>query len=688
MFRIQSTLYRAEIDPDLKKPYQRVITQYSDKILKTIEELTKYRKTKQLQQDIHQENRVSITAVEIQQKILLHASPSTDVPVKNLKTVLTNMILQLQEQLTPETIITKIYSTPRDAPTDTGMKVYSIHDFYEIVAQLRTIIVNLLNTKRDSFGRKTPGKYSQSEFTQVKSKLLTVVEDATETMGKIIVNPVITDIQKQDETETTEYKLNDNVGNLLIAIRDSTNRYSPGSMLLVQDLFSQIPDTLSTTNPIAKHVLLARYTNALNDLESSTVQYLAEKQKLVSLINKIRATGYADDKTLPLLPQPTETIAPTPNRVRELGTTLDNVLDTLVNKPLEIVPEDQPADITAFINKLPTTTKYQKILKDILIGMRKGWKDKLPLAFYERMVKKEYKRIVLVYFTGFFQQYSTVYGVYPKKLVDVRATEFGIWVNNHIDTGKFLNEHVALISKMIDDGHLVFNKTLQMLVAVPNTSPDTYKVEQVYQELIQLKTKLNSQVTNEPLPTGETGGECKHVEIQRKLDELYTDLQEQGVNQEILSAQISKYESEKAEIIVVTNDALVCKLCGVRVESVFSYTPETFERGEELRREQAQVNIRDMLKEKQREENKAFVDKYIPITVKLLGVNIVENVSIDDAQDNVVSKTDIVHLKQSIPRALEIYDKSIYQFAQEQRKQLKSNRQGISASALKSQSVH
>jgi hypothetical protein len=740
IFKLRSILNQSNIAIDFRKPFFNLLNKYEDSLQKINETIIEYRNIQGVVDTVNAENHVSLIVFDIYEKVLSFASPDTSVPNENLKTILTNHIMTLQERMnndqrsdtivrrTGDDTITQLPNPTKFFKTidvNTSRTIDSIQDLYLLFSQLKLRISQMVNIKPSLMsGQRKRGdvveKYNEDKFNAVKKSLVKIVNEASNTFMKVLLRNyslLLTQIDDKQENvgdyfSKSLYMISpnnlrhvyDNPLNFLIVLRDTHSKTLTTSYdLFVRDLFNElfrIMDTLPTGNEVAKHLSLVRYAGALDNLEElMELSFFDQKRGIVKRMIELRK----GNKTLGTLPElselekiSTKAVSPV-KRSSLVAKTLDSILQDMTNKPVEyrpvIIIEDTTEMINTFFKNFKPNTNYQRIVKKALLAMRVGWKDKLPLAFYEKYAQSIYKSLFIAHFTGFFQGYSNIYGLFNKDLVNSTSTLFGIWVNNRIDGGKFLKEHVKFIDTMIEKEYMVFNESSGIIEFDNNKlSKNTIEIESyknavtvAHEKVINLLNMLPTQITNDPVES--TSEVCRHIVIENKLNKLY-ETQRQFPEDSIIKSQIHNLEADKLECEISTKESIICRYCNVKMGVLISDAPETFARVEEQIQETQLIylnsNVQELIRDEQAKKNTITINKYLDSIISLFNITKSRNVSVLD-NENAISIQQVEEIKDTIVNSIRTNDRNIFNFSKAlSAKGLRT----INVDAMKSQVVH
>lgn len=741
IFNLRKILNNSNIHIDLRTPFFSLLNEFDKKLQHIINQVIEYRKLHDLITSVENENHVANVVFEIYQKFLIYASPDRDTPNENLKQSLDNIIMGIQERMNDEQrsdVITQIddgnttvqlpnpikFFNPNEKSltnNESSFKISSIKDLYSLFSQLKLRIAQLVNIKRHDNSRIKRGneleKYPKEQWENLQIKLIEIIDNASILFIKVLLRNFEKLLIDEDKTKLhiRDYFSNpilqiapkkfihvhDNILNFMIILRDTYEpSHNDAYAMMIRDLFEnlfQILDKLpDNKNIIAKHLLLVRYANTLNDLENKmNVLFTQEKQELVLRLIEFRKSDKSLNE-LPIMEIENINTEPTQTNSRKLSVNLDKILESMTTRVLSqpsILIEETTDNIDQFFKTYKANTNYEKILIQALKGMRIGWKDKLPLSFYKKYIKTEYKKLFITHFTAFFQGYMSIYGSYPKNIVDSNSTEFGIWLTNRIDGGKFLNEHVKFISSMIDKGYMEYKKQNGLIDfntnALINHGDEINKLKKPvvnsHIQVIELGNKFKSVITNQP--SDNSSEECRHITIQNKLDKLY-DEQQLFPNNVIIQDEINQLESDKLSCESITKEAIICKYCGVKMSDNISAEPDRFEDMEEQReinqRLISDTNLQERIRKEQMKENSEITNQYIHNILNLFKITIKNVVStLDD--NSCISVKQTKDLEHSIVQIIKDQDRNIFNYASSFTNKTIRN---LNKNSIKSQIVH
>jgi hypothetical protein len=737
IFNLRRVLNSSEVNIDLRKPFFSLLNKFDDKLEKIIEKVIEYRKTKNLMDTINIENHIANIVFGIYQKVLIYASPNTDIPNENLKTILTNNIISIQELMNntnssdvivrkeKDVVVTQLanpvkffkYDNQSLLDENLSFSVHSIQDLYLLFTQLKVNISVLSNIKQGTVLKRgvlltAQDKYSRTEFDLVKKKLTDIVDNASKSFMKVLLydymmllndtddNRAVTDyfeapLLKDKNNAKRALYVYDNVINFMIVLRETFNKNNIAAYrLFVTDLLNEvfvIHDKLPKKNLVAKHLNFIRYSNTLIDLEDKfDVLFIKEKQMFVDRINEIRKKEkiLGDMSMLPdiSIAQPIQALNDNLNEYIN-----DSVDGSPSRPPLSITVENTTDNINKFFKNLKQETNYQKILVKALEATRVGHMDTLPLSFYENYSKDSYKKLFICYFTTFFQRYSDIYTSFPLSIRESTSSFFNKWLGGRNDRGKFLNEHVKFIETMIERGYMEFNSTKNVIdFKVQPSNPEIEKLMQPVIAAQQQLIKLNKRgpapvITNKPVET--TSTVCIHVKLQEQINKINEHI-EQFPSLLQFKDELLVAEARYTECELKTREAIICKYCHIKLGNIISNAPEKFADVEEQiqtnQRMYLNTNVQEIIRNEQEEQNSGIIDNYVETVINLFNITKQQNVSeLDDSL--AISHQKIAEIKSFINSTLRNSDRNIYNFSLQL---VNKGTRKINPSTLKSQVVH
>lgn len=692
IFNLRKILNNSDISIELRKPFFSVLNKTEDDMVKVLDKITKYRKNLAITTSIANENHIANIVFGIYQKVLMYASPDDPTPGNNLRVILNNAIVGIQERMNNtqrgdiiqrkeadgSVVIqlpnpTKFFKREGDPEIDS---ITTIQELYQVLAQLKIVISGMPNIKREVGKSLKRGvkvdKYPAAVWKKMIDDLLAIVLKASKTFINILIRDtkllltesdksmkMITDYYNRPIIESSNGKwthVYNNPVNFMVVLRETysdsmKNAYS----LFIRDmyaalfvLFAELSKTDPTNgnpvfvNPIARHLELVRYSHALMDLSQlMNVQFDKEMTLITELIIELRQFDPEFEKLPVIKPWVAKKAQPAPP-AGAMTVDLKQILEDMTPKKAikKLAIEDTTGDINKFFKNIPTKTKYQKLIKKILHKMRVDWMDKLPLSFYVNYVKPEYKNLVLTHFTGFFIGNSDIYGKFPQNVVDSNTPTFVAWKVNRIDSGAFVGAHISFISKMIDLGYMDLNETTGYIEFDNNAlakhsaqiAKERESVEAAHAKVLELIKIVPVKIVNTPVAV------CQHITIQKELDSEYNSL-EQFPDDPIIQMQINSLESQKVACEISTGDAIRCRYCNVKMDNLMSDAPETFEKGQEMRDAQQRVDVKEVIRQEKKSKSVFTIEKYINSILGMFHVKKKQNVSAVDTNNAISNQT-------------------------------------------------
>ena len=118
------------------------------------------------------------------------------------------------------------------------------------------------------------------------------------------------------------------------------------------------------------------------------------------------------------------------------------------------------AKIQDFVHNL-SKDKTPSLKYQIIQHMYQKHQHKLPLAFYQNILHKDFHTKFLLHFSGFFQIYATVYGNYNRTVfqdMSKRDNSLALWRASRVDGGELVNIYLEFLETVIRHDFVLFHK--------------------------------------------------------------------------------------------------------------------------------------------------------------------------------------------------------------------------------------
>jgi hypothetical protein len=636
---VKEEIGRSSLYPKKKKEYGALVSDNQKKILKLTNEILEYRRLASLEQEFINKQVVDLAMKNIQEKHLTFLTKDTSTLETNLKVILNEIHIVLVDQLYKEerTIIKYQrdennqrvryirYPHPKqlwDATTieinleNAESQIHNISQYMELLAALKSKIQRLPNRQR--LGQITRGQRgekltnSKEEFKQILGNLTKVVDEATEKFIKVLMNPYF-ELVKSKPNSTTNYFMNPYIkrdGDMIFVydviqefsalFRDTKQSRPEGILHMFQAMVKMMADNLNLFDGQGGRLERVKMINWISQIEETYKKDMFKLKKEIAVDHVIHKIVLEQRK----------------EKGREIS--LEDILKSMP-APKKV---DQAKEVRKLIKGIKKDA-WSSIRKQILTITWNARKNEIPLRWYKEMAKPSSLDYLIVHFTGFFYQYQNIYGTYPYDLSQDSLEKFRTWTKKRIDKGRFMSAWIQHYIDLNKRKFLLFNKDTGMLDVDMNRARFTIQtlgdnVRKAYDEATKLleiakgNTEINMTIVK-----------CRHEEIDDEIREL--------IRMEGNEEQIKKLEAEKSSCQIQADDAIVCNLCGVKLDVILDTAPETYDEMVRRRLNQQAEDMEIGYQELQRQELEkrmiSLIDQYMQVMVDKTNVRVTTTVS-------------------------------------------------------------
>lgn len=700
LFRINKVINNSIISEQVKNVFN-IFNKYTKQNLDFIEKIKNHRKLDEQINEFKKENTVSLVVSDIFYKIFVHLSENDDTPIKNFETILSNIILNLQEKINNvnnKNILKKtfqkkdsnkytvIYPFHPLKYLDTDIELFSdfvysnintIEKCYSLFNNLNKKIFSLTNVSKRTgaklLSRKNPGtKMTTEKWLKIKEKLYKIVSNNIEKLNLVLLKNIQEMILEKKEKvvdffenpllelEKDSYLYIYDIPSIIMSrLREKKIHDKNEYIFLVENLIQGIDQVLinkmNENNKEAQFLMFVRYYNLVEDLSKKyNYKFIKEKIILVKYLSKLRGENLILSNSLmsneelkkienEIKNYTIEQIKENDNQIKNYNLNLNEIFNQITSlSNFRKDPRSNTEQIDELFNKFVPKNNYQILLKFILEYYRNKNNDNIDVEFYKRNLRFNFMPIFIGFTSKFFTLYNSIYPKFEKDFFETRAIDFDNWLDSCQDNGKYFKAHVMYIYSMINHGLMGFNQNNETIEFFTELIPK-------YQEFINKEQKkVNDALylllqTPEKIKMDQTSNNvCYHEHIIDKINKLNESLELDKDNQNLIK-EIENQQKELGLCSIETSGSIVCKQCGIVLEQNYSYAPETFEEGEELLISNQMIDfatLKEMEREKQEEENIFLITSYLNIILDLYKIKKVEKISLMEINKNIISETE------------------------------------------------
>ncbi len=660
-----------------KKEYSSLISDNQKKILQLTNQVLEYRRLASLEQEFINKQVVSVALKNIQEKHLVFLTNDTSTLEANLKVILNEIHIVLLDQLYKEdkTIVQykkddknsnrKIkyiqYPHPKQFWNSTNIEInlenaesqiHNISQYMELLSELKALIKKLPNRQRISQLTKTSEKTlskiveSKQDFQKILDKLIKVVDDATHKFIRVLMNPYFELIKSQPK-ETTNYFLNpyikqndemvyvyDIIHEFSSIIRDE--RESNGALYMFEAMYHMMVDNINMFEGQGGRLERVKMINWISQIEEKYKKDYFKLKKAIAIDQFI------------------ERIVLEKKNEKSFNISLADILKGMP-KPKKVNVEKEVRKLIKDLKK----DSWQSIRKQILTITWNLRKNEIPLSWYKTLANPSALDYMIVYFTGFFQQYNNIYGSYPFEISQDSLAKFREWTKKRIDNGKFLNKWVQHYIDLNNRKFLFFNKETGLLDVnmekarffIQDMGND---VRQAYDDAVRLldmakgNTEINMNLNK-----------CRHEEIDQEIAEL--------IKMDGTEEQLRALEEERVQCHLQTEEGIICKSCGVKLDVILDSLPESYDEMERRRLNQQAEDMEVGYQELQRKELEKkmmiLIDEYMNGLVDKTKVSVKTVVSnLKESRD--ISRQEVDKIKRELLMIIMSNERNIFNSVQ------------------------
>lgn len=711
---------------DLKEPLISVVKDYDKKVNKIVDQVIAMRDSLKQQQELDNQNFISLAILNIKEKILKYHTPTDNTAYNNLKRTLDSLVIGIKARLEDtersdviqfekdNQIFIKLPSPAKFFETDNIQvdrtiaehQISSIKDLYLLLSALKSTIRNMPNIKRNHINniRKETDKYPPNTFDKMIQQLDDIVNNTALEMAQILVKNIPKLLKQNNELVNiySEPYLKQNKSNLYIydaleeityeILRSYNPMYENGYKLLINSLYMKWMDEIFPllTDKRAERLLLVRAVNRLFELEDKMgLSFVVIKQKLAQQPITAKLVQDQADK-IKIIDKLLAQKKPTKKTVEVVNMTLDDILKGMEVKPTVQIKEEPPKvpkeKYDELIKSLKDTNNYATLQNQIIKHYYQKHGTKLDYSFYKNITRDEYQTRYLCHLSGFFQMYANVYGHYGRSFFRDMAesnNSFHLWRATRVDSGELINEYRKFLQAVINHKFVLFrNEKLEMrsLNKEEKTIVNSFfqNVNKAYDNVLKLNEKVE-------VVAEKSTGVCKHITVEEELNRVYDILEKDPENKD-LQNELNQLLQEKEQCTIESDSAIICKHCHVQLEVIISAEPSSFDDAQDLiadQQKEIMFDIQQYNQDLEEEHNKKIASRYIDLYIKVLNIQIVEEVSLfSDAI--AIAKSDIENITEQIHKIITMNDSIIYKNASS----FFSKKSKVSSTSMKNQLNH
>jgi hypothetical protein len=692
----RETLYRA------KKIEVPEMSKLSSAISKMIDRIVEYRILQDKLTSIAADTHIQNAVLNVLAKIVRYALPNTSTQAQdNLKELLAHIILKV---LSRESIKTSVSSEvvyeqlPRQLFLGDQLKVSSgencelqidsIQKLFLFLAELKVRISQMSGVKYSPESNKKRGatdtRYASADWKKVQESFYSVIDNQC----KSFVEKLLYRRQKSVAESVEIITLGNGkrvfvcemIGELLIQMRDTFEpAYTHGYVLLTKTLLQ------NTTYPETNGPIMVAHMNHLVNLERKMrISLDAVKATLLERIVQTVPENVPKGKTaiekeverilaqLNVVVEEQEEIQVQASPKNKLPQLQFNITDFLLTQVT--VPENPESILMSIKNR---KGNYNQAVYKALEALHNSRGPAIPLSVYKNFSTKSYVPLFIAFFTGFFIGYADTYTPrYTKDLHEATMDSLEEWYKSLTDKGTFFKAHVTFVYKMISMGLMGFNPR-SGLIELTRDATEKYQdtVEQYKKPVITAFARILEPRVDYPRAPVEP---CKHTVLTKEIADLqdFTDGD---------TPEISALQNELAECHIVTPEAIVCKYCGEKLDSIIS-TVETFDDyTEQALHNQISGVLQVQSAEAETEEHTIFIEKTLDSVIKYYKLRVVAQVNELDAD---VRSTISEREKQTSIQTIQSIISSKYSFKNMAKKMEKQTTQNVRGISLQTQILY
>ena len=655
-----------------KQEYGSLVSEKQKEILKLTNDILEYRRLNSLEEDFINKQVVSVALNNIRQKHLIFITEDTTTLEANIKVILNEIHIVLVDQLYKEenAIIQNRmindrrvkhiqYPHPKKLWNSTNIninldnaegQIHNIAQYMQLLDELRNQIMRLPNIKRvGQISRKDykdGEKFNKTTFETMKKKLINVIDDSTKKFVKVLLNPYFELIKSQNNNVVNYFNypyikrgddmvyVYDVIHEFSALFRDTSK--STGMELLFKTMYEMIAENIKLFDGQGGRLERVKMINWIGQLEEKyNVDYYELKQKIA--IDQIIHRIVLEKKK---------------EKLKEI--TLEDILKSMP------VPKkvDQAKEVKKIIKDIPKD-KWSFIRKQILQTTWNSRKNEIPLSWYKAIAKPSNLDYLIVHFSGFFQQYQHIYGSYPFDLSVDTVDKLRDWQRKRIDRGYFMNVWVRHYNELNSKKFLLFNKETGLLDVDMNRARLSIEklgepVRKAYDNAVQMlerakgDTEINTSLSK-----------CRHEEIDDEIRLL--------ILSDASDEQIQKLEKEKESCQIQAEDAMVCTLCGIKINQILDSAPETYDEMEQRRlndqAEQMEVGYQELQREELEKTMISYIDNYMKQMVEKSNVS-VQTVVSNLSESLNISRQEVDKIKRDLIMVIMTNERNIFNTVQ------------------------
>ncbi len=719
-----------DITEDLREPLYKIIQDYDKKINKVVDQVISDRERAQQEDILDRQNFIGIAVLNIKEKILNYATPTDTTALNNLQRTLNSLVIGIKarmEDLDRSDVIRyeqegKVFvKGPSPAKfferenlqidrTIAEHQINNIQDLYLFFHELKRIIRNLPNIKRNFTNtnlRKNTGKYASVSWEKMLKEFDDVVNNSSLEMAQIMIKNIPKLLKQNIESSASlaniysepyldqkfmlyVYDALDEI--TFECLRTYNKMYEGAYKLLINSLYIKwiegVFPLLSGTR--AEKLLLINAVNRLFQLEDKMdVKFILIKQKMAQ--NPIMSQMVRDkQQNIKIVDKLLAQDKPVQKTVEAVNMALDDILQSMEVKQQVVVKAENPKatkeEYEAFMNSLKDNNNYKKLQNEIIKHYYAKYGTKLDLSFYKNMQKEEYQTRYLLHTSGFFNMYASVYGHYGRDIfrdIGEQNNAFHLWRATRIDSGHLIAVYKKFLTMMINRGFVLFRKE-RLEARSLSKDEEAVKasffqdVNTAYDDVIKMNEKVK-------VVMEKTTGVCEHILVEDELNRVY-DLLEQEPENSLLKDELNELLHKKNACTIESESAIICKHCNVQLDVIISSEPSSFDDAQDViaeHQQQLMFDIEQMREEMINESNQKIIAKYLDLYVKVLQLEVVDEVSAFD-DHAAVSKDQLNIIAEQVNKIMINSDKVIYNNA----RSFFTKNSKVRADTMKNQLIH
>lgn len=646
LYRIDRVLNNSMILEEIKKFLFNSFASFKKSCSEFLDKIREYRKTENAISNFRKENMVSIVVSDIFFKIFANISENNEILFLNFNTILSNIILNIQEKLNDisdknilkktfqkkdseekysiiypnhplkyfdndiESISDFIYSN-----INTIEKIYSL--FYHLQNKINSLQNVIKRTGNKLLSRGNPGtKISTEMLIQIKNKFNKILDENINKMGLILLRNIQrlgleTDKNNKiiDFFTTPHLKIDndiflfvyDTVYSIFTRIRE--NHMEPNeSIYLINNLCHSIETHLiNQFNPEihkeSQFLMFLRYYNLIENLAKKfNYEFLQCKIILLKYLSKLKNQNEVIVKNY-------ENSTMSFSEIKRL----DNIISNFNEKEFKeniVIKKNIDFNLKDVLNEITNSVNIGKDIRSNTEQIDELFNKFIPKNNYEILVK-----FVLEFFRNkmndeidieVFKRFKS------KNLMPLFIGIFSNFFNIHLSIypkfeKNFLNAKAIDLDNWLDlcqDNGKYFKSHIWFIYNMINSGLMGFNTEtetiEFFNQLIpshqeyinKEKSKVDSSLYN-LLNLQEKNLEEIQEETCKHINIVENinklyETLELDKNNQKILNEIEEQKKELGLCQVETSQSFVCKMCGLVMEQNFSYAPETFEEAEEI----------------------------------------------------------------------------------------------------------